>query len=188
MARTGRRTDVLELAVLGVLHEAPMHGYQVRKLLNGRLGTFRALSYGTLYPTLKGLVAKGWIRESATDDAACDAPLPDAPLAGALTGRRGRIVYEITAEGKEHFQNLVTDAGPQTWRTTPSTSTSRSSPAPTPAPGCAFSRGAGCDCRSGARPPASRCSAPANAATPTPRRWPGTVSRPSSARCAGWTN
>ncbi|MBK6873963.1 MAG: PadR family transcriptional regulator [Kineosporiaceae bacterium] len=115
MARTGRRTDVLELAVLGVLHEAPMHGYQVRKLLNGRLGTFRALSYGTLYPTLKGLVAKGWIRESATDDAACDAPLPDAPLAGALTGRRGRIVYEITAEGKEHFQNLVTDAGPQTW-------------------------------------------------------------------------
>ena len=31
------------------------------------------------------------------------------------TGRRGRIVYGITAAGKEHFQSLVTDAGPQTW-------------------------------------------------------------------------
>src|SRR5688572_32938810 len=40
-----RRTDVLELAVLGLLHESPLHGYELRKRLNGVLGAFRALSY-----------------------------------------------------------------------------------------------------------------------------------------------
>ena len=42
------RSDVLELAVLGLLHEAPMHGYELRKRLTAVLGPFRALSYGTL--------------------------------------------------------------------------------------------------------------------------------------------
>jgi hypothetical protein len=44
------RTAVLEFAVLGLLHRAPMHGYELSKQLNMLLGTFRALSYGTLYP------------------------------------------------------------------------------------------------------------------------------------------
>ncbi len=98
-----RRADVLELAVLGLLHEGPMHGYELRKRLNTTLGVFRALSYGTLYPALKGLLARGWVREH--DDAAA------APLAG----KRARIVYELTAEGKEHFQGLVTGAGSDAW-------------------------------------------------------------------------
>ena len=45
-----RRGEVLELAVLGLLHDSPMHGYELRKRLNALLGPFRALSYGTLYP------------------------------------------------------------------------------------------------------------------------------------------
>ncbi len=55
------RSDVLEPAILGLLHEAPMHGYELRKRLNLVLGSFRALSYGSLYPCLKSLVARGWI-------------------------------------------------------------------------------------------------------------------------------
>ncbi|MGB8995945.1 MAG: PadR family transcriptional regulator, partial [Pseudonocardiaceae bacterium] len=39
---------MLELAVLGVLHDAPMHGYELRKRLIGLLGTFRACSFGSL--------------------------------------------------------------------------------------------------------------------------------------------
>jgi DNA-binding PadR family transcriptional regulator len=108
----GRRSEVLELAVLGVLHEAPMHGYEVRKLLNSRLGAFRTLSYGTLYPALKGLLAKGWIHELPQDRV-------EGRVAGATPGplatKRARIVYEITAEGKEQFQRLVADSGPQAW-------------------------------------------------------------------------
>ena len=98
------RSDVLTLAVLGLLHDAPMHGYELRKQLSGVLGPFRALSYGTLYPALRRLVDSGWISEAR--------PEPDD---GARAGRRGRIVYQLTAAGKEHFEALVGDAGPATW-------------------------------------------------------------------------
>jgi len=104
--RMARRTDVLELAVLGLLHETPMHGYELRKRLNVLLGPFRALSYGTLYPCLKSLLGRGWIRETAPAEETVPPP---------LAGRRARIVYELTAEGKERFQSLVKHPGPAAW-------------------------------------------------------------------------
>lgn len=107
-----RRAEVLELAVLGLLHETPMHGYELRKRLNALLGPFRALSYGTLYPCLKVLLVAGWIRE-VVSEAEADAP------ASTLAPRRQRIVYELTAEGKERFQSLVGDPGPQAWEDEP---------------------------------------------------------------------
>lgn len=97
-----RRGTALELAVLGLLHETPMHGYELRKRLNIVLGWGRLLSYGTLYPCLKGLGRRGLI--ATVDD-------PDP----ALRGRRSRIVYQLTPEGKEHFATMLEDAGPSTW-------------------------------------------------------------------------
>jgi DNA-binding PadR family transcriptional regulator len=99
-----RRSGVLDLAVLGLLHESPLHGYELRKRLNAVLGAFRALSYGTLYPCLKDLVARGWIIDSASSS-------DSAPTSGG----RARIVYELTAEGKERFQELLAEAGPAAW-------------------------------------------------------------------------
>ena len=97
---------MLELAILGLLLQAPMHGYELRKELATKLGTIRAaISYGTLYPTLKRLHAAGWISETVPDDA----EIPP------LTSRRGRIVYKITAEGKERFAELLAQAGPETY-------------------------------------------------------------------------
>jgi DNA-binding PadR family transcriptional regulator len=106
-----RRSAMLELAILGLLHESPLHGYELRKRLNTVLGAFRALSYGTLYPCLRELVARGWIAESAS------VPSPaEAHPGGATSGsRRARIVYEFTAEGKEHFQSLLSQSGPAAW-------------------------------------------------------------------------
>ena len=97
-----RRADLLEFAVLGLLHESPMHGYELRKRLNTALGAFRALSYGSLYPCLRGLLTKSWIV----------AP-PTAP--GPSGSRRARIVYELTADGKEQFQAVAGAAGPSAW-------------------------------------------------------------------------
>jgi len=94
------RRDVLDLAVLGLLHDTPLHGYELRKQLAGVLGPFRALSYGTLYPCLRQLLDRGWVVEQAGD--------PEA-------GRRARIVYKPTAAGKEHFDSLVADGGPTSW-------------------------------------------------------------------------
>src|ERR1700761_2360768 len=101
------RTAVLEFAVLGLLHRAPMHGYELSKQLNMLLGTFRALSYGTLYPCLNKLYAEGLITKEG------DEPPPDS-RSGKATGR-SKIVYRLTAEGKERFQDLLTDSGPAAW-------------------------------------------------------------------------
>ncbi len=102
----GQRSRVLELAVLGLLHEAPMHGYELRKRLNATLGAFRAFGYGSLYPCLKELLAHGLIAEEApetTDGAA-------KPLS-----RRSKIVYRLTADGKERLQQLLAESGPDAW-------------------------------------------------------------------------
>ncbi|WP_067450663.1 PadR family transcriptional regulator [Actinomadura macra] len=97
---------VLELAVLGLLHESPMHGYELRKRLNTLLGMFRAFSYGSLYPCLKQLLTNGLIMEDRPEE---------ANTALALQSRRSKIVYKLTADGKERLQQLLTEAGPASW-------------------------------------------------------------------------
>ena len=97
-----KRSDVLELAVLGLLQESPLHGYELRKRLSTVLGSLRAFSYGSLYPCLKQLLAAGFIAEDASGD-------PGGP------GRRSKIVYKLTAEGKEHLQDLLAESGPSAW-------------------------------------------------------------------------
>jgi DNA-binding PadR family transcriptional regulator len=113
------RSDVLETAVLGLLNESPLHGYELRKRLNLVLGSFRAFSYGTLYPALKTLVLRGLI---ATTENGPPPPPPRKAKAG-IPGRttkpkplgRRRVVYELTAEGKEHLQTVLATAGPAAW-------------------------------------------------------------------------
>lgn len=92
---------MLELAILGLLLESPMHGYELRKRLTGLLGAFRAFSYGSLYPTLRRMQADGLIDE------------PDAPL--GVKVRRGRRVYQLTDAGRARFAELVADTGPQNY-------------------------------------------------------------------------
>jgi DNA-binding PadR family transcriptional regulator len=96
---------VLEFAILGLLHEASMHGYELRKRLFDLLGTLRAFSYGSLYPTLRRLLRAGLIVEEIPEDAE----------PARTWNRRARRVYKLTAEGKERFATLLADAGPQTW-------------------------------------------------------------------------
>ncbi|MEV0901537.1 PadR family transcriptional regulator [Actinoplanes sp. NPDC049802] len=97
---------MLEMAILGLLQETPMHGYELRKELATKLGTLRAaISYGTLYPTLKRLKLAGWISEAEASSG----------IIPPMTSKRGRVVYKITAEGKEHFADLLTQAGPETY-------------------------------------------------------------------------
>jgi DNA-binding PadR family transcriptional regulator len=92
---------VLDFAILGLLHEAPMHGYELRKRLHDVLGAWRTFSYGSLYPTLRRLLRSGLIAEEAPDP--------------RKWGGRAKRVYKLTAEGKEHFAGMLVDAGPQTW-------------------------------------------------------------------------
>jgi DNA-binding PadR family transcriptional regulator len=95
-----RKGATLEVAVLGLLQESPLHGYELRKRLNLLLGWTRLLSYGSLYPALKRMLRAGWITEVTTPNA---------------LSRRQRIVYQITPSGIAFFSTEITEAGPTAW-------------------------------------------------------------------------
>ena len=102
-----RRSASIELAVLGLLHESPMHGYELRKRLNVMLGWRRVLSYGSLYPALKKMLRAGHIAEAGN--------VGVGPAAAQAMGRRQRINYQLTPAGRDEFAVLMSEAGPSAW-------------------------------------------------------------------------
>jgi DNA-binding PadR family transcriptional regulator len=86
---------MLELAVLGLLKERAMHGYQLKKRLADTLGSFWQVSYGSLYPALKRLQREG----------AVEMIFPREQV-----GRR-KNVYRINKKGEELFAELLERAG-----------------------------------------------------------------------------
>jgi DNA-binding PadR family transcriptional regulator len=86
---------MLELAILGLLKEQAMHGYQLKKRLADTLGSFWVVSYGSLYPTLKRLQREG----------AVEMVFPKEQV-----GRR-KNVYRITEKGEALFVDLLERAG-----------------------------------------------------------------------------
>ena len=87
---------MLELAILGLLKERSMHGYQLSKRLTDSLGGFWRVSYGSLYPTLKRLERQGVVEQVFDRQE---------------VGRR-KNVYRITEAGERVFRELLEEAGP----------------------------------------------------------------------------
>src|ERR671937_1126472 len=86
---------MLELAILGLLKERAMHGYQLKKRLADTLGSFWQVSYGSLYPALKRLQRQG----------AVEMIFPREDV-----GRR-KNVYRITEKGEQLFAELLGRTG-----------------------------------------------------------------------------
>jgi DNA-binding PadR family transcriptional regulator len=80
---------MIELAILGLLKERPMHGYQLNRELGDQLGGLWKVSYGSLYPSLRRLERHGAISSEAG------------------TGARRKTVYRITDEGERMFLELL---------------------------------------------------------------------------------
>jgi DNA-binding PadR family transcriptional regulator len=90
---------LLELAILGLLKDQELHGYELKKRLAETVGPGNGVSFGSLYPALNRLEKAGGVRV---------APAP--PHAGA---GRGKKVYAITEKGDRLFDELLAaDAGP----------------------------------------------------------------------------
>ncbi len=112
--------SVLDLAILGLLGDGPLHGYEIRRRLRTQLGSLSNVSFGSLYPALARL-------EKAGDVVVVDAePLAGAPATGSISGerasqrsirlvsprgRRARKAYQITEQGRATFASLL-NAGP----------------------------------------------------------------------------
>ena len=90
---------MLELAILGLLKERSMHGYQLSKRLSETLGGFWKVSYGSLYPTLRRLQRDGAVEPVFSKEE---------------VGRR-KNVYRITQKGEQLFAELLEEAGQESW-------------------------------------------------------------------------
>jgi DNA-binding PadR family transcriptional regulator len=92
------------MAVLGLLKQQDMHGYELKKRLADVFGLSTAVSFGSLYPALARLEAAGAVNV-VTPRA------PSAPSASTLLSerraRRRRKVYGITPLGAQMFADLL---------------------------------------------------------------------------------
>ena len=78
---------MLDMAILGLLNERTMHGYELKQHLPG-LGLWR-VSFGSVYPALKRLERRGFIESSSASG--------------------GRKEYAITEAGVGRFQAMLGD-------------------------------------------------------------------------------
>jgi DNA-binding PadR family transcriptional regulator len=114
------------MAILGLLEERDLHGYEIRRQLRDNLGILANVSFGSIYPALTRLEKSGAVvatEGSASRDTTGSAA-PKAPPTGSLSGelavlrarrhttthsRRGKKVYRITEKGRHLFVQLLAD-------------------------------------------------------------------------------
>jgi DNA-binding PadR family transcriptional regulator len=108
----------LELAILGLLKEQPLHGYELKKRLGETLGSLWGISYGSLYPALRRLEHDGSIESVEPEVVSSPAPSTgslDGDLAAARlrrpakTTRRTKKAYRITPRGEVRLSELLLD-------------------------------------------------------------------------------
>ncbi len=84
------KRGVSEIAILQLLSERDMYGYELLRELEKRSQNKFVLKYSSLYPVLYRLIDKGIISDTQK-----------------LVGRRRtRVYYHITENGKEYFEEL----------------------------------------------------------------------------------
>ncbi len=91
---------MLEFAILGLLKEQALHGYEIRRRLGEILGPIARLSFGTLYPALNSLEAVGAVEV-----------LQVTKSRTGFTTERGRKIYGITEAGQALFEELLDGDG-----------------------------------------------------------------------------
>jgi len=111
---------MLELAVLGLLKEQPLHGYELKKRLGETLGFLWGVSYGSLYPALRRLETEGAIEIVSPRPVPAAVPVPTGSITGDVAaaklramadrlsgaGRRTRKAYRITERGEQLLVGL----------------------------------------------------------------------------------
>ena len=112
---------MIELAILGLLREQDLHGYELRKRISELAGPRSAISFGSLYPALARMERLGAVKavEANTTER------PAMPMTGSLSGEaaaflarhragttrggRGKKVYGITERGEQLLEELIDD-------------------------------------------------------------------------------
>lgn len=89
-----RRRGFVQMAILHLLKEGPMHGYQIMKELENRSGGFYSASAGTVYPALQELMEQDMISLNPTLD---------------------KKIYLIKEKGEERLEEFAKRAEQEFW-------------------------------------------------------------------------
>ncbi|MEU8825572.1 PadR family transcriptional regulator [Streptomyces sp. NPDC048636] len=84
---------MLELAILGFLHDAPLHGYELRKRIAALTGHIKPVAESTLYPAIKRMEKAGLLARETR------------PGAGAAP----RHVLTLTDDGRAELRRRLID-------------------------------------------------------------------------------
>jgi DNA-binding PadR family transcriptional regulator len=93
---------MIELAILGLLDDNDLHGYELRKRLTDLLGMHLAISFGSLYPALGRLDRAGCVKAVTTR---ASGELPAAPMSGSLTGELAAFKRQRQSQSQSQTQS-----------------------------------------------------------------------------------
>ncbi len=80
-----------ELLLLGLLEESPKHGYEIKIKIREILSLFAGVDLKSIYYPLRILEKKGLVTRRSSKP----------------SRRPQRFIYELTAKGENHFQDLL---------------------------------------------------------------------------------
>lgn len=80
------------MVILGILRDRPLHGYELKRILEQRMGDWASIAFGSIYFALGKLAGEGMIRK----------------LEESREGNRpSRSIYGITEAGRKEFLRLL---------------------------------------------------------------------------------
>jgi DNA-binding PadR family transcriptional regulator len=80
------------LVILGLLRERPLHGYELKHIIEEHMGDWTNIAFGSIYFALGKLADEGYIEKIATEQ----------------EGKRpSRSIYQITESGRQEFLLLL---------------------------------------------------------------------------------
>jgi DNA-binding PadR family transcriptional regulator len=80
------------LVILGLLRERPLYGYEIKHIIEDRMGDWTNIAFGSIYYALDKLEEDELIEEVTTEQEG---------------GRPSRTIYAITAAGRQAFLRLL---------------------------------------------------------------------------------
>jgi len=80
------------LVILGLLREKPLYGYELKQIVEERMGDWTSIAFGSIYFALDKLAEEHLVKKVATEQEG---------------GRPSRSVYEITEAGRVEFDRLL---------------------------------------------------------------------------------
>jgi DNA-binding PadR family transcriptional regulator len=82
----------VRLVILGLLQRRDLHGYELKQIIEGQMGDWTSIAFGSIYFALKKLAAEGLIEQVALERDG---------------NRPSRAVYSLTEAGRAEFHQLL---------------------------------------------------------------------------------